>query len=90
MTHDSVQRDKFGSPLQSQQILKTVNTLAAKQSKLPIAFINDTKLQGFSPTRETLNDYVPTQVIPIPSLDSHRLNATYPKPTMWQMEQQYK
>lgn len=41
-TQDNTQRDKYGSPLQSQQVLKTVNALTAKRTKVPIAFVNDT------------------------------------------------
>ena len=58
---------------------------------MPIAFINDTKLNGYTPRVETIQDYMPIGSKKIPTIE-HLIKekVNYPRTTKWHLDQSYK
>lgn len=73
---------KHGSP-KSRQPVTTMNVLTAKSTKVPISFVKDNALQGYTPRKDDYIDFIPMATPTIPKLKPIQPDGTYPMPTRW-------
>ena len=79
------------SPKKQQHIVDAQDVLTIKSSRVPVNFVKDNKLQGYSPHKETIQDFLPINPVSEPkTIQTVRRDETYPKQTQWQLEQSQK
>lgn len=70
----------------SPRTVQMMNALSSKSAKSPVVFVKDNRLQGFTPRKENMFDFLP-QKLKMPSPKYVRPDESYPLPTKWNQDQ---